>query len=77
MAKLDEIKEYIGFLKTIFITLIVIDTSLIAWIFKNYDLVVVWKQYTVFVLIIILCIIVYSLFLEILKRIKSLKDIES
>ena len=76
MAKLDEIKEYIGFLKTIFITLVIIDTSLIAWIFKNYDFVAIWKLYIVFVLIIILCIIVYGLFLEILKKIKSLKDIE-
>ena len=76
MAKLDEIKEYIGFLKTIFITLVIIDTSLIAWIFKNYDFVATWKLYIVFVLIIILCIIVYGLFLEILKKIKSLKDIE-
>jgi hypothetical protein len=37
LAKIDEAKEYIGFLKAIFITLIVIDTSLIAWVFKNFD----------------------------------------
>jgi len=30
MAKLDETKEYIGFLKAIFITMIVVNTSLIA-----------------------------------------------
>ncbi len=35
MAKLDEVKEFIGFLKVIFVTLIAIDTSLIAWIFKG------------------------------------------
>ena len=36
MAKIDEVKEYIGFLKVVFVTLIAIDTSLIAWIFKNH-----------------------------------------
>jgi hypothetical protein len=30
MAKLDEVKEFIGFLKAIFVTLVVVDTSLIA-----------------------------------------------
>ena len=75
MAKIDEVKEYIGFLKAIFVTLFVIDTSLIAWIFKNYDSVIHWKLYIVLSLVIFLCIIIYGLFLEILKKIKSLKDI--
>jgi len=35
MAKIDETKEFIGFLKVIFVTLIAIDTSLIAYILKN------------------------------------------
>jgi hypothetical protein len=33
MAKIDEIKEFIGLLKVIFIILVAIDTSLIAWTF--------------------------------------------
>ena len=37
MPKIDEVKEFIGFLKAIFILLIVINTSLIAWIFKNFE----------------------------------------
>ena len=75
MAKLDEIKEYIGFLKAIFITLFVVNTSLIAWIFRNYDSVANLKLYVVLGLVIFLCIIIYTLFLKILKKIKSLKDI--
>ena len=38
MAKLDRAKEYIGFLKAIFIMLVAIDSSLIAWLFKNSEL---------------------------------------
>ena len=35
MAKIDKEKEYIGFLKAIFIMLVAINSSLIAWLFKN------------------------------------------
>jgi len=38
VAKLDRAKEYIGFLKAIFIMLVAIDSSLIAWLFKNSEL---------------------------------------
>ncbi len=36
MAKIDEIKELIGFLKVLFATFVAIDVSLIAWLNKNY-----------------------------------------
>ena len=35
MAKIDKEKEYIGFLKAIFLTFIAIDTSLIALLFNH------------------------------------------
>ncbi|MCK9491258.1 MAG: hypothetical protein M0Q24_04150 [Sulfurimonas sp.] len=76
MAKIDEIKELIGFLKAIFITLIVIDTSLIAWIFKNYFNEIYWKLYIVLFLIIIISFSIAKLFTKILKEIKSLKEIK-
>jgi hypothetical protein len=76
MAKLDEVKEYIGFLKAIFVTFIVINTSLIAWVFKSFEVVESWKLYVVLGLIIMLSLSIYGLFLEILKKIKSLKDID-
>jgi hypothetical protein len=34
MAKLDKAKEYIGFLKAIFVMIVAIDSSLVAWLFK-------------------------------------------
>jgi len=38
MAKIDKIKENIGYLKLVFSILIAIDVSLIAWIYKNIDI---------------------------------------
>jgi len=75
MVKIDEVKELIGFLKAIFIVLIVINTSLIAWIFKNYSIEVEWKLYVVLFLIFVICFSIAKLFLKILREIKSLKDI--
>ncbi len=74
MAKIDEIKEFIGFLKAIFITAIIIDTSLIAWVFKNFAEEESFKLYIVNVLIIFSSIIIALLFVKILKEIKRLKD---
>ena len=48
MAKLDEVKEFIGFLKVVFVTLVAVDTSLIAWIFKNHIISDKISVYTVF-----------------------------
>ncbi len=76
MAKIDKIKELIGFLKAIFITLIIIDTSLIAWEFKNYLEVQNWKLYVVLFLIIVLSLAIAKLFLIILEKITSLEDVQ-
>lgn len=76
MAKIDEIKEFIGFLKAIFITLIVIDTSLIAWVFKNFESEVIWKLYVVLLLVLFISLATSLIFKKILKEIKRLKDIE-
>jgi len=75
MAKIDEVKEYIGFLKVVFVTLIAIDTSLIAWIFKNHIIPDKISVYIVFGIIFIMTIIVCFLFIYILKNIKKLKDL--
>ncbi len=78
MAKIDEIKEFIGFLKSIFITLLIIDTSLIAWIFKIYFIkqknIDIYGLIVIFV-ILFLIIILILLFQKILKEIKKLKDL--
>lgn len=75
MAKLDEIKELIGFLKAIFVTMIIIDTSLIAWIFKNFQNELNWKLYVVLGFIFIVSLTIATLFIKILKEIKRLKDL--
>jgi 4-hydroxybenzoate polyprenyltransferase len=37
MSKLDRIKEALGWLKVLFVTLVAIDVSLIAWLAENLD----------------------------------------
>ena len=75
MAKIDEIKEYIGFLKVVFVTLVAIDTSLIAWIFKNHAISDKTSVFSIFGVIFIITVIVCFLFVYILKNIKKLKDL--
>jgi len=75
MAKIDEIKEFIGFLKAIFIISIVINTSLIAWMFKNFEDETSLKLFIVNILIFIATVSIAFLFLKILKEIKRLKDL--
>jgi len=75
VPKIDEVKEFIGFLKAIFITLVIIDTSLIAWVFKNFDIEHTGRIYTVVFLTIVFSIAIGLLFGKILKEIKRLKDL--
>ena len=75
MPKIDEVKEFIGFMKAIFIMLIVIDTSLIAWIFKNFENESMSRLYIVVFIVLVISIVVALLFDKILKEIKYLKDL--
>ena len=75
MPKIDEVKEFIGFMKAIFIMLIVIDTSLIAWVFKNFENESMVRLYIVVFIILVISIVVALLFSKILKEIKYLKDL--
>ena len=72
MAKIDRVKEFIGLLKAMLITLIVVDTSLIAWLFNNTNLTV--KSTIVIVAIAIISFSVIVLFKFILKKIIELED---
>ena len=74
MGKIDAIKEFIGFLKSIFITLVVIDSSLIAWVFKTY---ILHQKIDIFGVLVLGVIFIISggvvfLFIKILKEIKKL-----
>ena len=75
MPKIDEVKEFIGFLKAIFVLLIVIDTSLIAWVFKNFENESIGRLYIVVFLVFLLSLSIGMLFSKILKEIKRLKDL--
>ena len=75
MPKIDEVKEFIGFLKAIFVLLIVIDTSLIAWVFKNFGNEDVIRLYIVVFVILFISIAIGILFNKILLEIKKLKDL--
>ena len=75
MPKIDEVKEFIGFLKAIFVTAVIIVTSLMAWAFKNFETEAEYKIYIVLGLIIMLSLFIYIMFIKILKEIKSLKDL--
>ena len=74
MARLDRAKEYIGFLKAIFITIIAIDSSLISWLFKNSNL--AFNSILVIIGISISSIVILVLFKYILKKIEDLEEIE-
>ena len=74
MAKLDRAKEYIGFLKTIFVMIVAIDSSLIAWLFKNSDL--NFHSTLVIIGIGISSIVILVLFKYILKKIVELEEME-
>jgi len=74
MAKIDKEKEYIGFVKAIFLTFIAIDSSLIAWLFNH-------SQLTDISIVILITIFIFSatiilLFKHIIKKINELEEIE-
>lgn len=75
MGRIDEVKEFIGFLKAIFVLLIVIDTSLIAWVFKNFEIESLNRLYIVVFVVLVVSLTVGLLFSKILKEIKRLKDL--
>ena len=73
MAKLDEVKEFIGFLKAVFLALVAIDSSLVAWLFSHTIISI--KSIIVLFLVLIITINIVILFKSILNKIKMLKDL--
>jgi len=71
MAKLDEVKELIGFLKAIFITSIITMTSLIAYLYHKP----IENNYLVLFVLFLNIVFMLVLLNKILKEIKSLKDL--
>ena len=73
MADIDEVKESIGFLKAIFLMLIAVDSSLVAWLFNHSELST--KSIIVIFAIMFVTIIDLIIFKNVIKKIKSLKDL--
>jgi len=73
MAKIDRVKEFIGLLKAMLITLIIINSSLIAWLFNNAD--ITMKSVIVIMTIMIVSASIIVLFKFILRKIIDLEDI--
>ena len=73
MAKLDKVKESIGIFKALFIVLIAIDSSLIAWLFNHPSLTT--KSSIVILAIIFITVVDLIVFKNILKKINSLEDL--
>ena len=71
MAKIDKIKEFIGFLKAIFITAIVIMSSLIAYLYNK----TVEDNYLVLLALIIDLVIIILLLKKIIREINKLEDL--
>ncbi|MCF6172726.1 MAG: hypothetical protein L3J44_02935 [Campylobacteraceae bacterium] len=71
MAKIDEVKEFIGFLKAVFITTIVIMSSLVAYLYDKP----MEDNYLALLALIIDIIVLLVLLKTILNHIKMLKDL--
>ena len=71
MAKLDKVKEFIGFLKAVFITAIVVSSSLIAYLYNKP----ISENYIVLLAIIVDIVFIIFLFKKIIKEIDLLEDL--
>jgi len=71
MAKIDKIKEFIGFLKAVFITAIVIMSSLIAYLYNK----TIEDNYLVLFALIVDLVIIVLLLKKIIKEINRLEEL--
>ena len=74
MAKIDEVKEFINYLKTLLIFILATEVGLIAWIINNFNKKSV-LTYLSIIVIIILSFIVIFINKKIISDIKKLKDL--
>ena len=75
MAKIDEIKESIGYLKVIFSIMIAINISLVAWLYKNYEIIDIFGTLLLLILSVFISIGIIYVNRSILKKIRSLRDL--
>ena len=75
MAKIDEVKETIGYLKVVFGILIAINVSFIAWIYDNYDLFMLSEMISFTLLATAISLAIIYVNRTILSKIRSLGDL--
>lgn len=71
MAKIDETKEFIGFLKVIFTIAVAVMSSLVAYLYKKP----IAENYIVLIALFLDVIFILFLLNKILQEIKKLKDL--
>jgi len=74
LAKIDEVKEFINYLKTLLIFILATEVGLISWIINNFNKKSV-LTYLSIIVIIILSFIVIFINKKIISDIKKLKDL--
>ena len=75
MAKIDKVKESIGYYKVIFSILIAIDVSIVGWLFQHYSSLDSSKIVYSSLMIIFITICIIFVNEMILKKIDSLEDL--
>jgi len=74
LAKIDEVKEFINYLKALLIFILATEVGLIGWIINNFNKKSV-LTYLSIIVIIILSLIVIFINKKIISDIKKLKDL--
>jgi F0F1-type ATP synthase assembly protein I len=75
MAKIDEVKEFISYLKVLIVLFLATNISLIGWLvthYKDSEPIILWLC---IIGIVLLFLIIILLNRKIIKDIKSLKDL--
>jgi len=75
MAKIDQIKEEIGWLKVIFGILTAIDISLLGWLVQNIESTTLLLQITAIIFIIAITIGIIVVNKKAYKKMRELKDL--
>jgi len=75
MAKIDEIKEELNYLKVWLGIVVVTTISLISWLINNYEIINYFKNYSAVIAIIVMTITILVIDNKIKKRIKKLRNL--
>jgi len=75
MAKIDKVKEFIGWLKVLFALFFGIDISLIAYLFLHFEQNSIFRDILVVISLLISLVITMYLNFKILKEIDKLEEL--